>query len=519
MRKIEIKGQMWDQTPSSGVQKENKNIKVEANEWSEVKEKTITKNEENVKVARQTWEPITGLQAPKSIRSFDGVNKLESFAIKDSHATRNKNVTTAKYPALSIRGGYSLLFDTGSYPIDGMAVYKGSELHIVSGGEWRRYKSGAWTTLKSGLNQGEKWSFINFQGGFTTMHLIATNGIDPALKYDGTTVANLANAPTGSDYIATHDNRVYIAAKSMVHFSALRKAEDWTTVDEAGQIAVETTDGKDITGIIAGSARLTVFKENSIHELFGTNPSNFVMKTVAENLGSPTGYSAQVIGGVIYFLGSDGVYRYSGGSLPDKEFSLPIQDYIRKIDSGRAKLSISWSDGQRYYLGICIGSTQPNTILEYDPIFQSWNVWDFAPKMAVCGVMWNGVYYGGNESGEVMKFDSLTDNTTPISYEWVTKPFSTYSLAAKNRWYRLWIVADIPSGSTMNIHLSGKEDGESWTLVKSIAVHADVQAQEIHIPVGVVSFSNFIRLRIEGTGPVTIYEISRQERVFPLGLS
>jgi hypothetical protein len=494
-------------------------IDIEKRVWEESSSVPFAERKK-IDVERQSWNPISGVQPPSVIRQFDGVNQISPFSIKDSFATRNKNVSTDKYPSLAVRGGYSVLYDTGTSEIDGLAVYQGKELHVIAGGSWRRYKDGTWTTIKTGLASGEKWSFVNFQGGFSTMHLLATNGIDAALKYDGTSVVNLVNAPAGSDFISSHNNRVYIAAKSTVYFSALRKAEDWSTVGEAGQLVVETTDGKDITGIISGSARLTIFKHNSVHELFGTNPGNYTMKTVTENVGSPTGYSAQVIDGVIYFLGNDGVYQYSGGSMPDKEFSLQVMDTIRRVNPLYAHKSVSWTDGIRYYLAVPTGgNTSPDTVLQYDPMFNIWNTWEFNPRISANAVLMNGVLYGGNQSGEVMKFDASSDGGAAISWEWVSKPFSFSSLAAKSRWFRLWAVADVPSGSTMNIHLSDQEDGENWTLVKTVGADADVQAQEILIPITLVNHSNFIRVRLSGSGPVTVYEVSRQERVFPMGIN
>lgn len=516
MREIKFQKQSWNQVQPE--QTTEKKIEFAKDTWNQVQSREAERSK--IEFPMQTWNPISGLQPPKVMNSFEGMNQMNPYAIKESHATRTKNITTKRFPSLSVRDGFSVMNDFGTAEVDGIAVYEGKELHVIAGGIWKAYKAGVWTTLKSGLTAGQKYSFINFQGSFTTMHLIATNGIDPAQKYDGTAVSLLANAPAVSDFVATHDNRVYIAANNSVYFSALRKAEDWTTVNESGQITVETTDGKEITGIIAGAARLTIFKGNSIHELFGTRPDNFTMKIVTENLGCPTGRSAKVIEGVIYFLGNDGIYRYSGGSLPDSSFSIPVQEELKKINKWHVHKSVSWSIGRKYYLAVPIGdSTEPNTIFEYDIDFQTWNVWEFPAAVSSPFVELDGITYGGNKAGELMKFDSDKDNAAAITWEWLSKPFSVGSLAAKARLYRLWVVADVPAGSTLNVSVTADSNIEnpSWTLVQTITADTNLQKKQILIPVGLVNHSETFRVKLSGTGQATVYELTRQERVFPMG--
>lgn len=519
---IKINVAKWGTTEKPNIQRA-KEINFKSTDWGVLSEgeqrSDSAKIQSPVKAQPTEWGALTGLQEPVVIRQFDGVNELNSFSIKDSHGTRTKNLTTNQYPALSVRKGGTVVSSPTSAEIDGMAV-RGTELHIIAGGTWYRL-NGTWSTIKTGLNTTKKWSFVNFQGGFTTNCLIATNGVDAAMKYDGTSVTTLANAPSGANFATTHDNRVYIAEKNVVHFSALRKAEDWTTVNDSGQIVVETADGKDITGMVAGSGRLTVFKQNSIHELFGNNPGNYTMKIVVDNLGCPTGNAAQVVDGVIYFLGNDAVYRYSGGALPTSDFSMQVKESISKINKAYADQSVSWVVGKKYYLAIPTGSnTNPDTILEFDINFDTWNVWSYPQSITAKGTVLNDVTHIGCSNGTMYQVNGLasTDNGSAISWEWVSKPFTFSTMAAKTRWYRMWVTADIPVGSTFNVYVSTNEDGETWTNVQSISPNVNVQAKEFQIPITLISNSNWVRIRLEGTGPAEVYEVSRQERIFPFGL-
>lgn len=526
---IELRPVTWDAVEhSEGHSHKGENaIQIQPVEWAVAEQPVptnVNKNDEKIQMTKQEWEPIPGITEPNIIRQFDGVNQLNPFAIKDTQATRNKNFTTSKYPALATRTGYSYIADMGTNDIWGLAAHKGTELHIICGTEWKKLTNETTKTfasLKTGLTQ-NPWYFCNFQGNFPQMNLLATNG-STAYRYDGTSVVPLANAPALANFICTHDNRVYVAAGSTVYFSALRKAEDWSTVDDSGSIIVETSDGKPITGMVAGAQRLTIFKENSIHELFGTRPANFQMKPVTDNLGCAAGRSIQVVEGMMYFLGNDGIYRYNGGSAPKSEFAIPVQNYVRQINRAYADKSVSWTKEGKYYVAFPTGSNQKNNlVLEYDIQFNTWNVWEMNDEFSVGCVQANNALYGGDKNGLFIKFDgSDKDAGGDIAYEWVTKPYALTSLAAKSRWFRLWVVAEVPPMSYMNIYLNESDVSESWQLIKSIGsvYTSGIQKIEIHVPTTVAAFSNYIRLRIEGTGPVKIYEIARQERVFPMGFT
>lgn len=525
---IKINRGEWE-NPGSDHKARNK-IKMNSSSWEELPENeqksdAVRVSDPTIKFESGQWGEISGLQSPEVIRQFEGINTMDPFSIKDSHATSDLNITTSKYPAMTVRTpikqvGESIS-NTGA-PIYGLAVYKGNELHAICDGNWYAWSGENWIQKATAIGSTRKWSFINFQGSYTTGNLILANGESHVYRYDGSATTYITTAPANADYIATHDNRVYLAVKSTVYFSALRKAEDWTTVNEAGQVVVETGDGGDITGLIAGSSRLTVFKKNSIYELYGTNPTNFQLKIVTDSVGSPTGNSAQVIDGVIYFLGSDGVYEYSGGSLPSSDFSIQAKGIIATINKASAEQSVSWQNGRKYYLAIPTGTnTQPDTILEYDIDFKVWNIWKFPVSISAKGVVINGVSYIGGTDGKVYMLDStdLTDNGIKIPWEWVSKPFGVDSLAAKARWYKVWVVADIPAGSTFKVSIcTSEKDMDNWIPVQTIASTVNVQAKEITIPSTYLAKTNFIRIKLSGTGPATIHEISMQKRIFQMGL-
>lgn len=473
-----------------------------------------------INIPNGAWNPLSGVQSPNMIQNFAGINQLDRFSIQESYATDLQNVTSTMFPAMTTRQGFTLL--GGAKPeaakVCGIGVWKGKEIHAIVGGNWYKYDTvNGWVSLHTGLSQTALWTFVNFRGNFNEINLIASNGVDEILKYDGTNVTALANGPVNGDYISTHDNRLYCSVADTLRISALRKAEDWSTVGDSAEIVVETSDGEHISGLVAGPGRLVVFKPHSIHELFGTSPSNYQMKVVSERIGSPAGHTAKMLNGVLYFLGNDGVYRYKGGSLPDK-FSMPVVDYIKGINVSWVNRAVAGTDGTRYYLAIPYGSaTEPNVVLEYDPNFDIWNVWDYSNPLTSGFVVMDGNIYGGNTAGEIFEFGGTDDAGTAIQWHWTSKPINVTSLAAKNRWYRLWIVADVPTGSSLTVSLSAESDGDTFTEVRTIGAAANVQAEQLMIPVDAVANAKWVRIKLDGTGEATVYEVTRQERILPMG--
>lgn len=464
------------------------------------------------------WQPIRGLSDPIPIRQFDGIYKPDDpgFNIKDGLFTELINFCPDAYPAITTRPGYTVLGTFGTRVL-GMGAWKDQEMHIIfNDGTWRRLNTdGTWTTLKSGLNTSAEWTFTNFRGNLADINLIGSNGVDPIQRYDGAMVQNLAGAPAGGNYITTQSNRLYVAVGNDVKFSALNEADDWTTVEDAGSIPYNTTNGETINGLNAGNQHVTAFKPSSTAELWGTGPSNYSFQPVAVDIGITGNKAIAVKDDLLSFVSRDGLYNYAGGIRPKKDFSVAVDAFIRGMNQSAKEKCVAISDGKYIYFGIPYGTaTENNRILQYDPMHGTWYTWD---GIAVTQMIRVGQYlYFGDASGRVLRVGGTTDNGQAITATAITKPFTAGSMARKQQWFKIWIVASIPTGSTLSVYVSGKESGESWTLAKTLTADTDMQYKMILVPTNSIANANAVRLKIVATGPVTIHEITRQLREMPM---
>lgn len=464
------------------------------------------------------WQPIRGIVDPISIREFAGTFKPddEGFSLPETVFTDSANLSPLAYPSVSVRPGYIIVGTFGTRVL-GMGVYKNTELHVVfNDGTWRRLNAdGTWTTLASGLSTTAEWSFCNFQGNLAQINLIGANGVDAIKRYDGTTVQDLLNAPAGGNYIETQANRLYCAVGNIVNYSALRKADDWATVKDAGQVVIETNNGELINGLRAGNQHVTIFKPSSVHELYGTGPSNYRADDAALDIGAASSKSGALFDDRIFFIGREFLFAYNGGVRPTKDFSVPMFPYIRGMNKTQLAKCVSGSDGKRIYFGIPSGSaTEVDKLLQFDPQRNAWYVWENIA--AVQMVRMGADFYIGDTTGRVLKMSGTTDNGTAIAWRAATKPFTARNIARNSNWYRMWVTVDLPVGSTLNVYVSGKSHGEDWQLVKTLTASADIQSQPIHIPVNMIANAKAVRVKLTGTGPMTLYELARQTREMPM---
>ncbi|OMC79598.1 hypothetical protein BK125_04780 [Paenibacillus odorifer] len=455
-------------------------------------------------------EPLPGIQEPISIRQWQGLNTFDPYSIAESQLTDMSNMSTSDYPALSVRTGFSVLGTFGSR-ILGMGAWK-SELHVIANdGGWHRWNGSTWTTLLTGLDTSAEWSFTVFQGDeWADINLIGVNGI-VAKRYDGSTVVDLAGVPAGAKYITTYENRMWVAFKNEIRACALDQPEKWdlfegTDEDSYGRV-IESTRGENVNMLNGSLTKLTIGMPNSLHELYGGVPSSFVTKLITDNVGVLNNKSVSAQDGIMRIIDQRAIYDYAGGNLPNQEFSQIVGGYLNSMDANTS----SGSDPDLMYF-----RTHTNEIMVYDSRtgVGCWSRWtNIDPTFFL---LLDDVMYIGDSLGRVLKLDSSTNDAgSPVSWSFTTKPFTNPTMSQRQRWLKLWLYAEIPVGTTINIYLSTTKDGNDFTLVHTVTGSGS-KVERIIIPVRSVVLENTVRVKISGTGSAKIHELVRQIRQLSL---
>lgn len=470
--------------------------------------------------------PTTKKSLPTNvIREFRGLNRLDPMTIDQRFASDIINITTVDFPIIKTRPGYTLM---GTLPerINGLSSRTNSELVAVSNGHL--YHGNSLTDAGGGFDLGADMSFANFQGGFNKMNILMSNGIDAMFRWDGTTLQIITGAPDAPDYVETFQDRVWCVTaqngvKNQLNYSEYRVATNWTTINQddadPGNIIVEDNRGEPINGIHAGNSHLTIFKPNSIYELYGYSPQDFRIINVTNEVGIFSNQAWTTAKGVQYFVHHTGIYRYSGGTSPDRSFSMRVADYVDRITPGYESKCTVGTDGYLVYIALPIdGNTECSVILEYNTEDDIWSVWNNFSPTHITNI--NDVIYIGQFDGQVRKIGGDTDNGTTISGYWISKLFgSGASFSQKERWKRAWITYSIQgNGTLLNAYMSSNPDRTTgYELVNTISyTSSQQQSGRIIIPVTAAYEANFLSIKLAFDGNVTIKELAWESEARPI---
>jgi len=125
------------------------------------------------------------------------------------------------------------------------------------------------------------------------------NGIEPAMKYNGTTLERVYSVPVGK-YITFADSRLYIADGSALFYSSLVDTEDFT-VDNLGGF-LQSITGKNWTGIKGWSDKVYAFERNVTVGISRDADDNPSVDIIDQDIGCASHRSIVDSGNYLLFL-------------------------------------------------------------------------------------------------------------------------------------------------------------------------------------------------------------------------
>jgi hypothetical protein len=473
------------------------------------------------------WKPVQTEQKITQNAFGDGINTgVPSFEIADNETMYSRNMDSWNYPAASARPGRNTAagaLDTTSIT-NGLGQRNNDDLHAVSERVWEYwdFSSSAFTVLTTSLSAGNTQANIQEFNTADDRYTILMNSTQ---KYywlgSGTTILNLGTTDTPNSSIFTiHKGRIYIAKRDYIKFCALNLPNDWTTANDAGTIVI--THGKgDITGLVEYNDHVIAFTEYSMHELYGTGPSNYNLVDVEGEIGCISDRSITKVGNRLYWMWHDGIYQYNG-SVPRK-ISEPVREYIKNIDMTRKTYIVGASWGDYLYFSIPYGTTtvRNNLILKYDTRL---NLWFIEEGEFVDFVTIGNILYGVDKFGVIwnMRNETLNmDSSQNIAWEFITKPFTEQSLEGKKTITDMYLLADIDANSTSFVvgysTNSSNNDSSSFTtlaeLTNSSNTSSDPYLTRMQVPFNQLQNIDWYRLRFSGSNHATIHSLQKNMRI------
>lgn len=297
------------------------------------------------------------------------------------------------------------------------------------------------------------------------------------------------------DFVCEHDNRLWGCSSENreIYCCKLGDPLNWYSYEGLSTDSYAVTIGSDgpFTGCASYLGYIMFFKENRVHKVLGSRPSNFSVSTNSirgPEEGSPKGLKS--VNELLYYKGRTDILA-NAGSIPE---------------------SISYALGETEYSGAVLGyfknklyismkSTEGYTMFVYDTKRGLWYKEDNVQALFMTEL--NGQLYYIDAADNTLK--TIEGKDTEY-IKWYGE-FGEFTGNVENKKFvgRLNINAAIAEKSYMDIYIS-YDNYEEW---KKICTIHRMTRKSINIPIVPRRCDRF-KIKIAGEGNVKIYRITKQ---------
>ena len=250
------------------------------------------------------------------------------------------------------------------------------------------------------------------------------------------------------------------------------------------------TDG-DFTGCIPYSSHICFFKENTLHKLYGSKPSNFQIVT-GNVYGVQEGCdkSMCIVNEQLLYKGVNGVYSYTGG----------VPELIsEKFGMKRFSEAAAACDGERYY--ISMKSTDGWHLFVYDVLRNLWIREDSTHALDMA--FSDGYVYYIADDGGLWKIDRDADRS---GIEWSVTfcPFNE-TMNERKGYSKFHLRVDMEAGAWLAVDMKTEHD-HKWTRIHT--THNE-KARTITVPI-IPTRCDSVTIKVYGKGKCLIKAFIRE---------
>lgn len=312
---------------------------------------------------------------------------------------------------------------------------------------------------------------------------------------EDTNIIHIERRVPDMDYICVHDNRVWGCKGNDIYASKLGDPYNWYYFQglSTDSYAGEVSTGSHFLGCSECGSHIAFFKENYIHKIIGTKPTNYQQITI-NAMGMGLQYmcneSIVSVNESLIYKAPLGVVLYSGGTptLISSEFGLKKYGYAS-----------AGTDGKKYYISMKRHSENVWDLFVYDLYKNIWVKEDSA-RVTNFTMLYGFIYYIDYDTNQIIRMGANGPEVVPWSA--TLGEISEY-VDNKKIYSKLHLRVDMETNSTLKVEVS-YDGGEFVTVHSSVAV----AKKTISVPLVPRRCDRF-QIRLSGTGPCKIHSISR----------
>ena len=305
------------------------------------------------------------------------------------------------------------------------------------------------------------------------------------------------------DWLTEHNNRVWgcSSTENVIYACKLGDATNWFSYRGTAADSYAVTVGSDgaFTGAATCMGYVLFFKENGLHKLYGTKPSDYQMSSIqCSGVAKGAHQSLCVINETLYYLSMDGVMAWDG-SLPTK-----VSGALDAAKLSNVQSAVGGALDGRYYLHI---SREDARLLVYDTEKGLWSEEDVCScDMTSTGgqlYLWDGQALWAADPTREPDWQSTDGVETDIPFELVT---GDVGLDGTEQRYLSRLTLRLDAECTSTVEVAVSYDGGAWETVPSLAAQGSRRSYDLPF---VPRRCGSLRLRLRGTGQITLRSMAK----------
>ena len=306
------------------------------------------------------------------------------------------------------------------------------------------------------------------------------------------------------DFLTECDNRVWGCSnrENVIYGCKLGDPTNWFSYRGIAADSYAVTVGSDgpFTGAAACMGSALFFKENTLHKLYGSKPSDFQLSSVrCRGVAKNAARSLCVLNETLYYLSPDGVMAWDG-SLPTKVSAA--------LDAGRlanVKASAGGALDGRYYL--YLAREGEVRLLVYDTERGLWHEEDgCAAEMASTGgqlYLWDGSALWAADPSREAAGQKAGGEEQAVAFELVSGDIGVEN-PEECYLNRLTLRLDAACASHLTVEVS--YDGGPWQTAAALTLEGARRNCDLpFVPRRCAS----LRLRLRGSGQITLRSLAK----------
>ena len=309
------------------------------------------------------------------------------------------------------------------------------------------------------------------------------------------------------EYLTECDNRVWgcSSSENVIYACKLGDPTNWFSYRGIAADSYAVTVGSDgpFTGAATCMGYALFFKENTLHKLYGSKPSDFQLSSLrCRGVAKGAARSLCVINETLYYLSPDGVMAWDG-SIPTKVSTALDPARLRNVKS-----ALGGALDGRYYLHLVRGSGEAQVVrlLVYDTERGLWQEEDVCSyEMAGSGgqlYLWDGKAIWAADADREENWQQAGGIEDGVSFELVS---GDIGLDSPEELYLSRLTLRLEAEVKIRIEVAVSYDSGAWETLAQLTADGRRCFDVPFVPRRCGS----LRLRLKGRGQLTLRSLTR----------